>query len=255
MSIHFWKSLKAVFGWTVPVVTIWTSIWSPKVQAGHLEGGLWQDGASSGPDPITFSNTLNANSENIYAVHRSHSSHSSHRSHSSHSSHYSSSGSGGYSLPPSRSPSVIPPSSSSPSSPSPPSQPPAPSITEVARLRLTADTQTLVADGSSSSTITAWLVDSLGQPSRDDLFVTFITDKGHFRFEGHKYMDGKTSGGAGTVRVPFTSDKDVIGTARIIAKAEGMTQTLQIALTAPPSQQFMPHTSTKYRSSGLSIQY
>jgi His-Xaa-Ser repeat protein HxsA len=87
-------------------------------------------------------------------------------------------------------------------------------------------------------------VDSLGQPSRDDLFVTFITDKGHFRFEGHKYMDGKTSGGAGTVRVPFTSDKDVIGTARIIAKAEGMTQTLQIALTAPPSQQSMPHAST-----------
>jgi hypothetical protein len=244
MAINLWKSLKAVFGWTIPAVTIWTSIWSPKVEAGRLEDSLWKDGAASGPDPVTFSNTLNANIENIYAAHRSHSSHSSHRSHSSHASHYSSSGSGGYSLPAPRSPSVIPPSSPTPSAPSSPSQPPAPSTKEVARLTLTADTLTLVADGLSSTTITASLVNSLGQPSPDRLLVTFLTDMGHFRAIGYKYADGRTSGRTGTVRVSFTSDRDVVGTASIIAQVQGMTQTLQIALTALPSQLPMPHTST-----------
>jgi His-Xaa-Ser repeat protein HxsA len=122
MATNFWKSLKAAFGWTIPAVTIWTSIWSPKVEAGRLEDGLWKEGTPSGPDPVTFSNTLNANVENIYAAHRSHSSHSSHRSHSS---HYSSSGGSGYSPSVPRSPSPIPPSSTTPSLPSSPSHPPA----------------------------------------------------------------------------------------------------------------------------------
>jgi His-Xaa-Ser repeat protein HxsA len=106
-----WKSLKALFGWTVPSIMSWVSVWAPPAQSDQLADQHGGEYLSAESFAITFPNTLNAHADNIYAAHCSHSSHSSHRSHSSHSSHashYSSSGS--YSRPsptiPSPSPSV-----------------------------------------------------------------------------------------------------------------------------------------------------
>jgi hypothetical protein len=255
MPIRVWKSLRALFGWSVPAITLWTSIWSPRAEGGHLVEGLRADRAPPEPDPVIFPNTLNAHAENIYAAHRSHSSHSSHRSHSSHASHYSSSGSGGYSPPPSSPPLTLPSSppsvvpSDPKSSPALPGQSVAPSAVEVARIKLTAGTERLIADGLSSTIITAALINSRGQPAPDGLMVTFTTDKGRFTTEDQKYLFGKaysvatTKQGTGTVQVPFISEKDVLGVATIVAKVKGVGQTLQITLIAPSSQLRTPDPS------------
>jgi Putative peptidoglycan binding domain/Invasin, domain 3 len=110
----------------------------------------------------------------------------------------------------------------------------------VARLRLTAESRTLVADGVSSTTITATLEDSLGRPAPDGLTVTFTTDRGRFTIHGAQSITVATGRGTGTVRVPFLSEKDVFGSATIVAGVQGVTQTLQMPLIAPVPQTQTP---------------
>ena len=123
MPSNPWKGLKALFGWTVPSIMTWVSVWAPTAHAYQVADTRGGENLSSEPLPITLPNTLNAHANNIYAAHRSHSSHSSHRSHAS---HYSSS-SGSYSSPspitPSTTPSPSVPSPSVPSLPAPTSPP------------------------------------------------------------------------------------------------------------------------------------
>jgi adhesin/invasin len=88
-----------------------------------------------------------------------------------------------------------------------------------------------LADGTSSTTITATLVTSTGAPAADGITVTFTTDLGRFTTDGAKTATATAGGGTGTVLVPFISEKDVVGTATIVANVESLAQSIQIGLT------------------------
>jgi hypothetical protein len=104
-------------------------------------------------------------------------------------------------------------------------------ISQVAGILLQADSTSLVANGTSSTRITAALITSAGNLAGDGITVNFTTDLGRFTVDGAKTAAASTSGGTGTVLVPFISEKDVVGTATIVANVGGVAQSLQIALT------------------------
>jgi hypothetical protein len=91
--------------------------------------------------------------------------------------------------------------------------PPATPAATVAGIALTAGTDALVANGTSSTTITAVLITSTGEPAADGITVSFLTDKGRFTVDGAKTASATTTQGSGAVLVPFISEKDVVGTA------------------------------------------
>jgi hypothetical protein len=132
-------------------------------------------------------------------------------------------------------PSSTPPATTPPSTTPPPSTPPTspPAANPVVGITLAAGQTSLLADGSSSTTITATLITSTGTAAADGTAVTFSTDKGFFSTGGAKTLTASTSGGAGTVIVPFVSEAGVSGTATIIATAQQIVQSLTIEFIAP----------------------
>jgi hypothetical protein len=129
-----------------------------------------------------------------------------------------------------------PPASTTPPSTTPPSPTPPPAgvaIVEIGGITLATGEESLIADGTSSTTITATLVNSAGSPSPDGINVTFTTDKGKFTPEGAKTAAATTRAGTGVVVVPFVSELDVVGTATIAVSANGVANSTQIALVGP----------------------
>ena len=112
----------------------------------------------------------------------------------------------------------------------PPPSTPAPTVSGIV---LTPGADALVANGTSSTTITAELITSTSEPAPDGVTVNFLTDKGRFTIDGSKTASATTTQGSGAVLVPFISEEDVIGTATIIASVGGIAQSVQIALTGP----------------------
>jgi hypothetical protein len=106
-----------------------------------------------------------------------------------------------------------------------------PSSTQVAGIVLEAGATSLVANGTSSTLITATLVTPTGDPAGDGIAVNFTTDLGRFNTEGAKTGAATTEGGTGSVLIQFSSEKDVVGTATIVANVGGVAQSIQIALT------------------------
>jgi adhesin/invasin len=98
-------------------------------------------------------------------------------------------------------------------------------------ISLTAGSDSLVANGTSSTTITADLITTAGTPAPDGVTVNFTTDKGRFSTDGSRTAAATTSGGTGSVVVSFISEQGVIGTATIVANVSGIAQSIQIALT------------------------
>jgi hypothetical protein len=96
---------------------------------------------------------------------------------------------------------------------------------------LTAGSNSLVANGTSSTTITAALITTAGTPAPDGVTVGFITDKGRFTTDGAKTATATTQGDTGIVVVPFISEQRVVGTATVVANVSGIAQSIQIALT------------------------
>jgi hypothetical protein len=107
--------------------------------------------------------------------------------------------------------------------------PPAPGT--IVGIRLTAESDSLVANGTSSTIITAELVTFTGNPAPDGVTVNFITDKGRFSTDDAKTIAATTTGGTGKVLVPFISEAGVVGTATVVATVSSIAQSLQIALT------------------------
>jgi adhesin/invasin len=108
--------------------------------------------------------------------------------------------------------------------------PPTPT-TQVAGILLQATSTSLVANGTSSTLITATLVTSTGDLAGDGITVNFTTDLGRFSTEGAKTATATTDRGTGSVLVQFSSEKDIVGTATIVANVGGVAQSIQIALT------------------------
>jgi hypothetical protein len=106
-----------------------------------------------------------------------------------------------------------------------------PAVVDVAGITMTADAPSLVANGTSSTTVSAALITSKKTPAPDGIVVSFTTDKGRFTTDGAKSATATTGDGTGTVLVPFISEPDVVGTATIVASVKGVAQSLQIALT------------------------
>jgi hypothetical protein len=106
-----------------------------------------------------------------------------------------------------------------------------PTTTQVASINLQADPTSLVANGTSSTFITATLIASTGNPAVDGITVNFTTDLGRFSSDGAKTAAAITAGGTGKVRVQFISEKDIFGTATIVANVGGVAQNIQIAFT------------------------
>jgi hypothetical protein len=123
------------------------------------------------------------------------------------------------------------PSDTPPPSSEPPTTPPA--ANPVVGITLTAGQTELLADGASSTTITAQTITSTGTPAPDGTVVNFTTNLGRFTADGAKAISGAVGQGTGMVAIPFISEAGVVGTATIIASVEGITQSLQIALVSP----------------------
>jgi adhesin/invasin len=143
-----------------------------------------------------------------------------------------SSGSSSTSTPPNTTPPSTTPPSTTPPSPTPPPTA-GPVIVDIGGITLATGETSLIADGTSSTTITATLINSAGNPSPDGIIVTFTTDKGRFTPDGAKSAAATTRAGTGIVVVPFLSEADVVGTATIVASANGVANSIQIALTGP----------------------
>jgi hypothetical protein len=126
---------------------------------------------------------------------------------------------------------AAPPSSTTPPSTTPP--PAGVAIVDIGGITLATGEDALIADGTSSTTVTATLVNSAGKPSPDGINVTFTTDKGRFTPEGAKSAAATTQAGTGIVVVPFISELDVVGTATIAVNANGVANSTQIALVGP----------------------
>ncbi len=128
------------------------------------------------------------------------------------------------------------PSGTTPPSETPPSTTPPPAsvaIVDIGGITVVTGETSLIADGTSSTTITATLINSAGNPSPDGIIVTFTTDKGRFTPEGAKSAAATTRAGTGIVVVPFISEIDVVGTATIVVSANGVANSTQIALAGP----------------------
>jgi hypothetical protein len=104
-------------------------------------------------------------------------------------------------------------------------------VGQVAGILLDAQSTALVANGTTSTIISATLISSSGDLAGDGITVNFTTDLGRFTGAGAKTATATTSGGSGRVIVPFLSERDVVGTATIVANVGGVAQSLQIALT------------------------
>jgi adhesin/invasin len=132
-------------------------------------------------------------------------------------------------------PSTTPPSTTPPSTTPPSTTPPTAEavIVDIGGITLATAETSLIADGTSSTTVTATLINSAGNPSPDGINVTFTTDKGRFTPDGAKSAAATTRAGTGVVVVPFLSEPDVVGTATIVASANGVANSIQLALTGP----------------------
>jgi von Willebrand factor type A domain/Inner membrane component of T3SS, cytoplasmic domain len=104
-------------------------------------------------------------------------------------------------------------------------------MTPMAGIVLETGSTSLVANGTSSILITATLVTSTGDLAGDGITVNFTTDLGRFSTDGAKTATATTGGGTGSVLIQFGSEKDVVGTATIVANVGGVAQSIQIALT------------------------
>jgi hypothetical protein len=104
-------------------------------------------------------------------------------------------------------------------------------VGQVAGILLDAQSTSLVANGTTSTIISATLINSSGDLAGDGITVNFTTDLGRFTDAGAKTATATTSGGLGRVIVPFLSERDVVGTATIVANVGGVAQSIQIALT------------------------
>jgi hypothetical protein len=102
----------------------------------------------------------------------------------------------------------------------------------VVGITLTAEDTALLADGVSSTTITAVLVTASGAAAADGTPVTFTTDIGRFSASGAKSIIATITGGNSSVIVPFISEAGVAGVANIIATAQSITQKVTIDLVA-----------------------
>ena len=100
----------------------------------------------------------------------------------------------------------------------------------IAGIVLVVANDALVADGTSSTTITASLITTAGTPAPDGVTVTFMTDKGRFSTDGSKTASASTIGGNGMVLMPFISEPGVVGTANIVVSVGAITQSIQVAL-------------------------
>jgi hypothetical protein len=131
-------------------------------------------------------------------------------------------------------PSTTPPSSTPPGT-TPPTSPP--TVSPVVGIKLVVGATALLADGASSTTITATLITSSGGPAADGTAVTFTTDMGRFNLSGAKTLTAATIGGSGNVVVPFISEAGVAGIATIIATAQEIIQkvTIELVAVAPPT--------------------
>jgi hypothetical protein len=134
-------------------------------------------------------------------------------------------GGGDTAAPSSTTPSATPSGTTTPS--------PSAAIVDIGGITLATGEDSLIADGTSSTTITATLINSAGNPSPDGLVVTFTTDKGRFTPEGAKSAAATTRAGTGIIVVPFISEPDVVGTATVVASANGVANSTQIALVGP----------------------
>jgi hypothetical protein len=104
-------------------------------------------------------------------------------------------------------------------------------VGQVAGILLESQSTSLVANGTTSTVITATLINSTGDSAGDGITVNFTTDLGRFTGTGAKTATATTSGGTGRVFVPFISEVDVVGTATLVANVGGVAQSIQIALT------------------------
>jgi hypothetical protein len=120
---------------------------------------------------------------------------------------------------------------------------------------LTAGSDSLVANGTSSTAITATLITTAGTPAPDGVTVSFTTDKGRFSTDGAKTATATTQGGTGTVVVPFISEAGVVGTATVVANVSGIAQSVQIALTGAgaPAQIILTADDTIIPISGTTV--
>jgi hypothetical protein len=127
-----------------------------------------------------------------------------------------------------------------------------PAVVDVAGITMAADETSLVANGTSSTTISAALITSKRTPAPDGIVVTFTTDKGRFTTDGAKSAAATTGGGTGTVLVPFVSEPGVVGTATVVASVKGVAQSLQIALTGagPPARVLLTADATSISVGG-----
>jgi len=98
-----------------------------------------------------------------------------------------------------------------------------------AGITLTADPTSIPADGQSSTTITATLTDSAGNPVKPGTYVTFTTGLGHFQSDMKSYTVA-TADSTGIVKVAMQAGV-VPGTTYIEATSNNITQALSIVLT------------------------
>jgi hypothetical protein len=117
----------------------------------------------------------------------------------------------------------------------PPTSPP--TVSPVVGITLEAEDTALLADGASSTTVTAKLITPSGGAAADGTTVTFKTDLGRFNLSGAKTLTTATTGGSGTVVVPFISEAGVAGNATIIATAQEVIQKVAIELVRPTTTQ------------------
>jgi hypothetical protein len=136
-----------------------------------------------------------------------------------------------------------------------PPSPIPPSPGTIVGIRLSAESNALVANGTSSTIITAELVTFTGNPAPDGVTVNFITDKGRFSTDNAKTIAATTTGGTGKVLVPFISEAGVVGTATVVATVSTIAQSIQIALTGAgdPDQIILLADATVIPISGTTV--
>ena len=99
-----------------------------------------------------------------------------------------------------------------------------------ASISLSTSSSSIPADGSSSTTITATLVDGLGSPVEEDTSVTFSTTLGTFQNDDSSYKI-RTSDTSGSVIVSLISGTTP-GDAQVTATSNGVTQSIAISFTS-----------------------
>ncbi|MDY7032248.1 MAG: Ig-like domain-containing protein [Thermodesulfobacteriota bacterium] len=99
-----------------------------------------------------------------------------------------------------------------------------------ASISLSASSSSIPADGSSSTTITASLVDSLGSPVEEDTSIAFSTSLGTFQNNDSSYRMS-TSGDSGSVIVSLISGTTP-GDAQVTATSNSVSQSIAISFTS-----------------------